>query len=374
MTRTHVKTVSIATDRDQPPSKGQKAFNRLIKQIEEQRAQLAAWEAAVPPYQQKYTSELLPLFDISEDLQIRMVHCLDQACDQKGLTKPERRKIAGLIVELVHPLIAERDDETLKAVYNRHSESDYDSEEAAATQSVKSMLEDILDIDLGDDLDPLSPDEILQRAREQMQERQAKEDAFWQEEDERRAKRKKSAKQLAKEAKQEAEEQQISQSIREVFRKLASALHPDRETDPQERERKTALMQRVNEAYAKNNLLKLLELQLELEHIDQNAINNISEERLKHYNAILKEQLGELQQEIFHAEDAFRTQFGIDPFVRLVPNTLLRHLANDIADVQHDIRALENDLRAFEDIKQLKAWLKGMKRRRAVADYDDCPF
>lgn len=102
----------------------------------------------------------------------------------------------------------------------------------------------------------------------------------------------------------------------------------------------------------------MLELQLELEHIDQNAINNISEERLKHYNTILKEQLGELQEEIFHAEDAFRTQFGIDPFVRLAPSTLMRHLSNDIADLQSEISALESDLSAFEDIKQLKTWLK----------------
>jgi len=374
MSRTHVKTVSIATDHDKPQSKGQKAFNSLIKQIEMQRAQLAAWEAAVPPYQQKYASEMLPLFDISEDLQIRMVHCFDQACDQKGLTKPERRKIAGLIIELAHPLIAERGDEALKTVYNRHSGSDYDGEEAAATQSVKSMLEDILNIDLGDELDPLSPDDILQRAQEQMQERQGKEDAYWREEDERHAMRKKSAKQLAKEAQQQAEEQQISQSIREVYRKLASALHPDRETDPQERDRKTALMQRVNQAYAKNNPLKLLELQLELEHIDQRAINNISEERLKHYNSILKEQLGELKEEISHAEDAFRMQFGIDPFVRLVPKTLMRHLASDIAALRREISALENDLRAFEDIKQLKVWLKGLRRQRAMMDFNDCPF
>lgn len=35
MTKTHVKTVSIATDHDKLLlSKGQKAFNKLIKQIE----------------------------------------------------------------------------------------------------------------------------------------------------------------------------------------------------------------------------------------------------------------------------------------------------------------------------------------------------
>jgi hypothetical protein len=53
--------------------------------------------------------------------------------------------------------------------------------------------------------------------------------------------------------------------------------HPDREPDPHERERKTALMQRANHAYGKNDLLKLLELQLELEHIDQPAYTTLDD-------------------------------------------------------------------------------------------------
>ncbi len=52
------------------------------------------------------------------------------------------------------------------------------------------------------------------------------------------------------EQRREAEAQQATQSVREVYRKLASALHPDRETDERQREAKTALMQRVNQACA----------------------------------------------------------------------------------------------------------------------------
>jgi hypothetical protein len=60
MIRTHVKTISIAADRNPAQlSKQQKLFNTSIKKIEKQRARRAAWEAAIPPYQQKYTSELL---------------------------------------------------------------------------------------------------------------------------------------------------------------------------------------------------------------------------------------------------------------------------------------------------------------------------
>ena len=54
-----------------------------------------------------------------------------------------------------------------------------------------------------------------------------------------------------------------TQSIREIFRKLASALHPDRETDRKGCEVKTALILQVNRAYAGNDLLTLLELQIE---------------------------------------------------------------------------------------------------------------
>ncbi|MFZ4539373.1 molecular chaperone DnaJ [Propionivibrio sp.] len=375
MTRTHVKTVSIATNHDQAQlSKGQKAFNNLIKQIEKKRARLAAWEAAVPPYQQKYTSELIPLVESSFGMQVKMVHSLDRVSDQKGLTKPERRKIVDLITGLANQLLAERDDAELKAIYNKHSRSDYDSEEADAMQGMKSALEDMLDIELGDNLDNLSPEELLQRAKAQMDEKQAQEDTYWEAAEARRAKRKKSVKQLAQEAQQQAEAQQISQSIREVYRKLASALHPDRETDPQERERKTALMSRANQAYAKNNLLQLLELQLELEHIDQSSINNLSEERLKHYNKVLKEQLAELEQEIYHLEGRFRGQFKISPFVQVTPETLLRNLAKEISGIQHAIRELEKDLLVIEDIKKLKTWLKGLRRHSAMDFIYDCPF
>lgn len=376
MTRNPIKTVAVVSGHNQPQlSRGQQAFNKLIKQIEKKRAQLTDWEAAIPLYQQKYASELLPLVKDLMDRQVKLVHCLDRVSEQKGLSKTERGVITSLIADLAGQLLVERDDAELKAVYNKHSNSDYDSEEAANIEGMKSMLEDVLGVELGDDLDMSSPEDLFKRAQARMEEEWAQHHADRQAWEERRPKRKKSAKQLAKEAQQQAEEQQISLSIREVYRKLASALHPDRETDTQERERKTALMQRVNQAYEKRNLLQLLKLQLELEHIDQAAVNNISEERLKHYNKILKEQLAELEQEIMHVEDGFMVQFGIDPFEKISPGTIMRDLATEIVGVQHTIRDIEKDMLAFEDIKKVKAWIKKMRRHAIeMNDYGDCPF
>lgn len=371
MLRTQLKTLNIATKQDQALlSKGQKAFNKLIQQIEKKREQLFSWETAIPPYQKQYVEELLPLIDRTGELQCKMVQTLDQAMTQKGLTKTERRILSDLITNLAGQLLAERDDAELKAIYNRHSGSDYDDEEAANRDGMMSMLEDLLGVELDDDLDLNSPEDML-KVHAQMQEKQAQHAA---DREARDAKKKKSARQIAKETQQQAEEQQVSLSIREVYRKLASALHPDRETDPQERERKNALMQRANQAYARKNLLELLELQLEIEHINQNALNNISEDRLKHYNKILKEQLFELDQAIEQLEDDFRMQFGISPFEKITPGNIMRQLGVDIAMTQSGIHHLQNDLHAFEDIKNLKIWLKEMSRQAKRHAYDEIPF
>jgi len=375
MTRTNLRSISIASDHNQSNlSKGQKAFNTLIKQIEKRRARLSAWEAAMPAFHRKYVSQFAPLEQTSIDLRTKLVHRLDQAYAQKDLTKSERRTIADLISDLAGELVAQSDDPELKSIYNRYSESDFDSEAAAELDDMKTALEAMLGVELGDDVDMSSPEDVLQRAHAQMEKLQAQDALENQAREARRAKRKKTPRQLAAEAREQVEQAELSLSIREVYRKLASALHPDRETDPQERERKTTLMQRANQAYSKNSLLQLLELQLELEHIDQSVINNIGEDRLKHYNKILKEQLGELDHEILHVENGFKHSYGIPPFIEVSPGTVMRNLAADIFSLQESLHALEHDLLVFDDVKQLKGWLKSVKRSLATPRLDDMPF
>jgi hypothetical protein len=375
MTKAIRQAVSIAPGHNQANlSRGQKAFNTLIKRIEKRRARLQAWESVTPAFQKQYVDALLPLERESIDLRVKMIYRLDAVWDQKGLTKTERRTVSELIAGLAGDLLPASGNEPLKAIYNKHSPSSYDSEAAAELEEMKSALEAMLGVELGDDLDMSSPDEVLQRARAKMEAQQAQQAAERQNREARRAKRTKSAKQLAAQAKHDAQQAELSQSIREVYRKLASALHPDREPDPQERERKNALMQRANHAYGKNDLLKLLELQLELEHIDQSAINDISEDRLTHYNRILKEQLGELDQEILHVEAGFRQAYGISPFADVAPGTVLRNLTNDIDGLRQSMRDLEADLLVFDDLKQFKGWLKQLKRQHAAMHLDDMPF
>lgn len=355
-------------------SKAQKTFNTLVKQIEKRRERLGAWEAVTPVFQKKFVDGLLPLEQASTALRIRLLNLLDDAFLQKGLSKAEQRTLSGLIADMARDLLDVSDDAQLKVIYNRHAASGDDDRAAADRAPTKQASEPTPAAEPADDLDTLSPDELAERMQAELDEQFRRDMADHEAREAQRAKRKKAPRQSAAAAKREAEQAESSKSIREVYRKLASALHPDRETDPQEQERKTVLMQRVNHAYAKGNLLQLLELQLEIEQIDRRAIDGLSEDRLTRYNGILEEQIRELDQEIQHVETGFRQSYGIASSVKVAPDTVMRMLTRDIAGMQRSNHDLTMALREFDDPEKVRDWLKDMKRRQASSRFDDDPF
>ncbi|MCA8276283.1 J domain-containing protein [Burkholderia sp. AU30280] len=357
-------------------SKAQKAFNTLVQQIEKRRERLGAWEAVMPAFQKKFVDELLPLEQTSTALRIRLLNQLDDAYLQKGLSKAEQRTLSAMIADMARDLLDFSDDAQLKAIHDRHSAADHGGYTAAEPRQTASEPEpeSTPGVTAEDDLDALSPEALMARMQAELDEQFKRDMAAHEAREAQRAKRKKAPRQSAALAKREAEQAESSRSIREVYRKLASALHPDRETDPLEQERKTVLMQRVNHAYANGKLLQLLELQLEIEQIDRHAINGLGEDRLARYNGILEDQLRELDQEIEDVETGFRRTYGIAPSVKVAPDTVVRMLTRDIAGTQRGIHDLNLTLREFDDPANVKEWLKDMRRRPASSRFDDGPF
>ena len=360
---------------DQPLlSKGQKAFNTLIKKIEQSRRELADWQIATQAYHQKLTAECLPLREAFANTQKDMLYALDQALERHKLTRPEQRVVKALICNLAQELIMVFDDDSLKPIYNKHSDTDFDQDEEAAVDSFKAVAEEMLGVNLDADLDAdvdgaVSMQDVMAKIQAQMQDMQAKEFEAVQQREQARSQRPKSKKQLEREAKAKQEAERTSQSVREVYRKLVSSLHPDREPDAAERARKTALMQRVNQAYDKKDLLKLLELQLELEHIDAASIAGLSEDRLKHFNKVLKEQLAELEQEIEQLEMPLRAQFQMPHYAILFPQQILPLLQRDIVAMKQNIKHLKAELLVTMNLTVFKAWIGARKREAKAARF-----
>lgn len=344
-------------------SAGQRKFNGLVKKIEKQRQTLLEWETASPLYIERWHEEFIPQLDTFNQRSLELVHVLDELSERIKLSKSDRHTLTQEIYTRTFSLIdsgnyTDEDKTTLKALYNKHSGRDFDADESEDDKLLKQGLQEIFGVDLGDDIDTLSPEEIAQKMHERLRAEQT-------------APQQNAGKKTASHLRQEADAAQASQSVREVYRKLASALHPDRETDPDERERKTALMQRVNHAYGERNLLDLLQLQLEIEHISADTLDALSADRLKHYNQVLSEQLGKLQDEVFEKELAFKQHFQLDPFDEVSPKNLAGKYQYQLNSLINDTEELNGLREELKEPKTLKAWLKAQREFQKAMDLEE---
>lgn len=359
-------------------NKGQKLFNQLTKKITRLRQQVKQWEELLPRYEQQYQQHYAPLMAEFNRQRLAMLQLLDAAYEKTKLNKGQRQYLRSLIEEMLDELLEYEPNDQLKALFARYHGQNYEDHEQSMQESLRAMMSDVMGVEIDQIIDFRDPEAMLKMMAEQMRARLDREQA---DADDAAAEgaagaaqsaqfaqsakaRQPSQRELKRQAEQALAEQQLGQTLREVYRKLASALHPDRETDCAERERKTALMSRVNVAYDNKDLLRLLELQLEVEQIDAAMINSLGGERLKHFNRILGEQVDELNRELQQIYYVFQLRFpGLQPEMeRKVPSASqpLPHLMQEVAQLEQALAGLNQDLLAMQDARYLKQWLTGM--------------
>ena len=356
-----------------PDARARLAFKRLVEQVDEARAELAAWQAAIERYRTRAAAELEPLHAELRASQRQMVFLLDGLVAGTrpaavGLGRVQRGKLQRLLLDLLVALLESDADPALVALHDRHAGVTHAEARAAELAETRDMLEATFGIDLGQAQAAATADELMAQAAERLREQLAREQAAG--DARRQARARKAGGAAATEtarSKREAQAADASRSVRDVYRQLASALHPDRETDPAERERKTQQMQRVNDAYAKKDLLVLLEVQLEVEAFDPRRLAGLPQERLGHYSRALRDQLKALAAEIAacrapFVEDGSGFAFAVGRPPRapgVSAATLVDRLIDaDLAELHATLHELANDRVAFEDPRRLREALR----------------
>lgn len=337
-----------------PPSPEQEAFDTLQRRIQAQRELLAQWQAAVDDYERRYARELRPLLDDYRQLHIDLLERLDHAASGGlRLGRTDAHALHALIVDIAESLLIGEDDEALQkqllSLRDKYAEPDDDSHDSHALGHAAPTADDA-----GASAEPTLEDWETQQAQAEAQRAQ-----------ERAAHRREAA---ARKKQREPEAVQAHQSLRAVYRQLVSLLHPDREPDEQERLRKTALMQRVNEAYAAQRLSDLLQLQQEVASADAARAAQagaLPTEKLAAYNRLLSDQLKALQQQVRELEADFKARHRLNPHGRLKPATLSDHLRVDQAKLNNSIRAMQREAMLLEDPEVLKQWVKAQRKMAA---------
>ncbi|MEN5059700.1 hypothetical protein [Luteimonas sp. TWI1416] len=280
------------------PTREQKTFARLVGQIERKRTELTDWRAWLDTYAERMTAEYAPLRRQQYAAEVELVRRLDAALAsdaQPQLRKAQRDTLRTYLGERALELLQIHDgpDEAeLAALLRKHTGDDIEALRDHDRVFEKAMAETMLGGLLGDDVVDGHEGEDAQSLFEHVQARLREREAEQQEAEPVDGRTRAAAERRAQ------AEREASQSVKEIFRKLIASLHPDREPDPAQRARKTELMQQVNRAYRANDLLQLLTLQLQIEQIDAAHMAALPPARLKHYNAVLRDQAQALDGEL----------------------------------------------------------------------------
>lgn len=343
--------------RNKPTDKAQRRFRKLVTQIERLRGRLTQWESYTHRYNQRVTGELHPLQEQLRAARKQMAQLIDELLSVptrgRRLGKVQRSKLTHILTQLVEDLLQEADDDTLRALRDKHRTPVDEDRQLFQTEATREILREVTGLDV-DSSEARTPEEFLEHVRRLMEE--PNDDSL--RSDQRHRGRDRGARtesdRTTGQTRSGQATRQINQSLREVFRKLVSALHPDREPDAAERQRKNELMQRVNRAYEANDLLTLLGLQLEIEQIDAAHLTSLSSERLAQYTQTLREQLANLQAELERSVQPFLLAMGHRNIDRLTPDDVDRELSADIAQLRITLRQLQDDMIAFRDPHRLR--------------------
>jgi hypothetical protein len=344
-------------------SEAQKLFNSLSGRIDERRSRMAEWEGASMDFHRRFLADLAPLIEETGQLEVDLLKRLDEIHGQKGLSPKDRELLRQIALELCESVLSGSDDPEIWAIHRRLSGIPELPPEHEALIA-KAMAKETFGVDLGDE-EFASADDVFERAREKQAQAAHEKSQRTKNRAEKRAEKKaarpKSAKAAAAEAKRKVQEEAAKLSLRDIYRRLASALHPDRESDPAERARKNELMQQANKAYKRGNLHELLRMQMSLAQIDASVLGKVDEERMEAYCALLREELATLDRDFQEAQVAFRQRYGLASHMALSAGNLSRLIAEDVKARKRSREALRHDLSVLGEPKLFRSWLRAFR-------------
>jgi len=358
-------SIKVAQSDKSPRAKRYKQFNTLLNKINKLKQELETLKEQMSSGLAFFHKEIRPLHQRQQDLMVKQVEALHRAYPHKTFGKKEREKIAHLIVVRCENLfqVQDRDFPELTEIFNFYSDQTREELAAEAKQANREMAEDMLhsfglDIEL-DDEDDL--EEILAKA-EAAAERQKQEKA------EKSAKRPKTERQQLKEEQERQKEKDIQKVSKNIYSELVRLLHPDREQDEAERVIKTSAIQRVNEAYERNDLFELLNLQAEYLQKEGDQLTLLPEKEFKYYLDVLRSQEQELQQTLNMSKfipgtEGYVAQFFCHPN----PNTMQVMRQRAVREEKEALKSYQHNLDLAKDLKALKDAL----RYYEIEDEDD---
>ncbi|MBC7706184.1 MAG: hypothetical protein H7274_19825 [Rhodoferax sp.] len=335
---------------DSTLSAEQRRFNQLLERTELLAGRIEAARVLADAHRIVWSAALRPLESQRNLLMRDMALWLDDRLKRPGLTRKQQQMASDIICELAGSLVLEG-VENMRELHDAHSDETLGEQEKASAAETQAFLEEMLGEALNSDQEFANPQDVLHASMEQIRQQA---EAHQQARAAHKAKRARTA--------QKQQTEDADGALRTIYRQLASALHPDRETDPAEQVRKTALMSEANAAYARRDLLALLQLQLRADLADVRKVSTMAKEKIAALTALLKERVDVLARELRDFENHSRAEFDLPPHLPLNAAGLRRHMQEQKHSLLADIGMMQRDFVRVRDDAEFKRWLRDQQR------------
>lgn len=317
----------------------QKKLNRLIERIEQQKKELAAWQNAQADIQNYTRSKLLLVYSelhtvLFTQLETLWNHLAGDAFSKADLVQIDT-KIAALakMLKKSQMLTSEQKEQVEKVdtFYMQHAEH---------IRAKKTKANSIQSHDLA---------ETVEQNVDVDWENYEYDSAQYKAERER-------AKLLKQQEKREQAAKMAEQSLKTVYLKITAMIHPDREPDEAKKLDKTELLQKVNDAYAEQDLFYLLKLQLQLETNKGLSSKALSSEQVKFYQLSLEAQSQNLQSQLEEIFASFHLSSHVNT-KQLKMNDVYKVIDKDAAELKQQLKWEKERLKHMKKVSGVEMLL-----------------
>ncbi len=364
-----LSALAVQPDAQAKLTPAQQRFNELLARIEVLSGQIQRLEIWSDKHRYAHIQALREAVQQAQAHRKSLLLFVHERLQTADLTVQQQRMARGKLRSLIEQLAATADPQVqaLADVYVSEEDTQEAAEEQAeAAQRLRERIEEALGQPLEKPSQYQTPEEMMQAGMRQWQRQQ--------EANEERKAAKRAARKAQKQAQKKSaaaengevpsamgREADAKSAIRTIFRQLASALHPDREPDEQERLRKTGLMSEVNAAYEKNDLTTLLRLQMQVTQVTpQNKAGTarMADDKLIAMSLLLKEQVAALEDDLAQLQSRLSRELCVPVRAAADEVAMTQSLQRIQADQRHAADSLASDLRRIQSEPELKRWLK----------------
>jgi hypothetical protein len=349
-------------------SKEQEKFNSLISKLDLLQAEEKRNIQVFEHLRVQYSAEIVPLQNKYNETAVAFLVAYHHATHHIKLKKQEREALNEYMLDVARDFLMQGFTQAIE-VFDYYSPQNFEDEKVALnairTEEFRNLAErDGYEVDPNLDIDWSNQEQVAafmaefsEKMAEQMKE-------------EKNSKKTKPKKKKSKaETEKETEETQIAKLKRGIYMELAKRYHPDKYQTEEDKERAKETMQRITDAYEKDDLLLLFKLQLELgTTLKEHEVQSFAEAQLKVINknmeASLKTAHARIKEIVKEASSIFEypiKHLSNDLVTSLVKSGK-RELNGKIKIKESQIRECNNEKIIQQIVKQHTTQMTTMRR------------